>query len=302
MNFPPSGIILSSLTVSSADTPVIVSIFIVLCSLISLTVYWFVRVSYNKRMRELIKIASMTENGQLLYMPLTKLNGISGELQDKLELIASQLNFFALEANSAAGNANGDDCIPNSEIKRIIDDVDICAYQTECDGKNATTVGKLAEDTKNNIASCNNKMFSLLSSVNGIQESSADISNIIKIIENITLQTNILALNAAVEAARAGQHGQGFAVVADEVRNLANKTQVAADEITSLIGDSIEKVASCIEITEKTADSMNTITEGVNRIYELMMEVNNSTDIQAQAFSRVNAGLLQMVNRSGSSL
>lgn len=182
----------------------------------------------------------------------------------------------------------------SSEIKYILDDVDICAYQTECDGKNALTVGDLATDSKNNINICNNEMRSLLSSVDAIRESSTNISKIIKIIEDIASQTNILSLNASVEAARAGQHGKGFAVVADQVKILAKKTQNAAHETTALIDDSINRVVDCTEKTKKTANSLNQIVEGINNIYELMMEVNNSTDIQAQAFARVNTRISQM--------
>lgn len=266
-------------------------IVIILCVFVLVTIYLIVHMNFNKRTRELVRFASMISQGKLSYKPQIKLNGLSGELQEKLEEIASQLSCFSLDANYA------DEGDQRSEIKSILDDVDICAYQTECDGKNANTVGRLAAESKNKINICNDKMRSLLSSVDGIRESSANISKIIQVIESITMQTNILALNAAVEAARAGgQYGQGFAVVADEVRILANRTQTAAQEITSLIEESIERVAGCTEITNKTADSLNSITEGVNKIYELMMEVNNSTDIQAQAFARVNNGLLRMAN------
>lgn len=271
-------------------------IAVLACALISAAVYFIARMNFNKRTRTLLRFASMITQGKLSYKPQVKMSGLSGELQEKLEEIASQLSCFSLDATYEGGG------FQSTEIKSILGDVDICAYQTECDGKNASAVGKLAADSKNNINACNTKMNSLLSSVDGIKKSSANISKIIEMIENITMQTNILALNASVEAARAGQHGQGFAAVADEVRSLANKTQIAAQEITPLIEDSVSRVADCIEITNKTADSMNSITEGVNKIYELMMEVNSSTDIQAQAFARVNAGLLRMAKASGNEM
>jgi len=65
-----------------------------------------------------------------------------------------------------------------------------------------------------------------------------------ELIEDLAFQTNVLALNAAVEAARAGEQGRGFAVVAGEVRALAQRSVSSAKEISSLIGETVEQIAS----------------------------------------------------------
>src|SRR3954462_11965032 len=82
----------------------------------------------------------------------------------------------------------------------------------------------------------------VVSTMNGISESSRRIGDIIGVIDGIAFQTNILALNAAVEAARAGEQGRGFAVVAAEVRSLAQRSASAAKEIKALIVDSVDQV------------------------------------------------------------
>jgi methyl-accepting chemotaxis protein len=79
----------------------------------------------------------------------------------------------------------------------------------------------------------------VVQTMQGINQASRRIVDIIAVIDGIAFQTNILALNAAVEAARAGEQGRGFAVVASEVRSLAGRSAEAAKEIKGLIADSV---------------------------------------------------------------
>jgi methyl-accepting chemotaxis protein len=93
-----------------------------------------------------------------------------------------------------------------------------------------------------------------------------DIAEKIEIIEEIARQTNLLALNAAIEAARAGEHGKGFAVVASEVRKLAERSQVAAQDIRGVASSSVQTAVTAGRLIEdivpeiqKTADLVREI-------------------------------------------
>lgn len=114
-----------------------------------------------------------------------------------------------------------------------------------------------------------------------------DIAGKISIIEEIARQTNLLALNAAIEAARAGEHGKGFAVVASEVRKLAERSQTAAGEISTLS-------KSSVMVAEKAGDMLKKIVPDIQRTSELVQEISASSNEQNSGAEQINSAIQQL--------
>jgi methyl-accepting chemotaxis protein len=134
----------------------------------------------------------------------------------------------------------------------------------------------------------------VVKTMEGINESSRKVVEIISVIDNIAFQTNILALNAAVEAARAGEQGRGFAVVATEVRSLAQRAATAAGEIQMLISDSVEKVDDGSQLVTQAGKTMQEIVSAVQGVTNVMAEITSASVEQSSGIAQVNQAIAQM--------
>ncbi len=134
----------------------------------------------------------------------------------------------------------------------------------------------------------------VVSTMNAIKASSQKIEEIVTVIDDIAFQTNILAFNASIEAAHAGVLGQGFAVVAGEVRNLAQRAAASAEEIKTLIEDSVEKIDDGSKLAAQAGKTMEEILNAIHGVTGMMAEITAASVEQSAGIGQVNLAISQM--------
>ncbi|ATD61847.1 MAG: methyl-accepting chemotaxis protein [Janthinobacterium svalbardensis] len=159
---------------------------------------------------------------------------------------------------------------------------------------NARHASVLAIEAANIAGAGGQAVGQVIHTMDAISASSAQIADIIGVIDMLAFQTNILALNAAVEAARAGEQGRGFAVVATEVRSLAQRSAAAARDIRALIANSTQQVDVGTALVAQAGATMQEVVAAVGRVSQMVADITAASAEQSTGIGQVSQAVLQM--------
>lgn len=214
---------------------------------------------------------------------------LSDTLQSGSEQIAAASNQLASSAQMISSGAT-EQASSVEETSASMEELSSMVKQNLSSSREASILAEKASVSSQEGFADMNKM---VEAMKDIARSSGQVGKVIKLIEDISFQTNILALNAAVEAARAGEAGMGFAVVADEVKNLANRSADAAKETAQMIEDSIRKTEEGANLANRLAEGFKEIISNVQKMATMSKEVEISSTQQDTGINQVTQAIIQ---------
>ena len=221
---------------------------------------------------------------------IISLNKTIKEINQTADLVADNSNYVSQGAKDLAESTTDQ----ASVLEELTASTTEIADKVKITADNSTKAKERSVTAEKNVEICNKQMQSMIDAMDEIKAGSAEISNIIKNIEDIAAQTNLLSLNAAIEAARAGEAGKGFSVVAQEVGNLASESANAAQNTAKLILKSIETVENGTNIVNTTAQSLIQVVENTKEITEIISEIASAAGEQADSIEQINLGFEQI--------
>jgi methyl-accepting chemotaxis protein len=226
-----------------------------------------------------IEVTSTDETGKLLEAMkgmVAKLSQIIGEVRGAADALSSASEEVSATAQSLS-QGSSEQAASVEETTASVEQMSASINQNAENAKVTEGIAaRAAKDAGEGGAAVNETVSAMKT-----------IADKIGIIDDIAYQTNMLALNAAIEAARAGEHGKGFAVVAAEVRKLAERSQVAAQEIG-------EVAKGSVDLAEKAGRLLGEIVPNINKTSDLVQEITAASTEQSAGAGQINTAMNQL--------
>ncbi|MEI2622724.1 MAG: PAS domain-containing methyl-accepting chemotaxis protein [Giesbergeria sp.] len=223
---------------------------------------------------------------QATYNPILDVDGMSFKVVKFASDITDQVN----RENTVTDKVTA--------ISAVLDELSASIDSISASSRRSTD---LAMQTQQEAAEGNRLLARSREAIGQIQKSSHEVQEIVQTISEIASQTNLLAFNAAIEAARAGEHGLGFSVVADEVRKLAEKSALAASEISKLINQTVNRIEEGGRVSGQVEEAFEQIVSSVGNTTESIGEIHSATTEQAEATRSVASLLADLQQSSAAS-
>jgi len=276
-----------------------VNIIAVTAMALGLIVY-LIREKENSSQRLAQQQQDMLRSEENLAQSNQKLIQLIGEIQS----VSQKITQGGEQISRAADDLSKGASIQAASVEETLATLTSTLAELQAHALSAGQAAQLANTTRNSMSQGNHMMEQLLASMDQLAESSAAISKINRVIDDIAFQTNLLALNAAVEAARAGTHGKGFAVVAEEVRMLANRSAKAAKETGDLIDNSLEHIRKNTGQARKMGDFITQVQKEMEAATLLSNQVSQALSDQMQNLQQVqqSMGQIEGVTQNNSAL
>lgn len=254
-------------------------------------------------LNDILRVAGILSNNS------KEVYNIFGDLTSNNESVNSALAEISRGTSESAGSIQNQVLLTN-QVQNIIQEtstlsIDMKNVSKETSSsvvKGITIVDELNEQSTI-VNQYNDNVFNM---INGLNQKSVDIEQIIDVIRSIADQTNLLALNASIESARAGEAGRGFAVVADEIRKLAEQSKESVNSIGNIIKElqndsekSLQAVVTLRDVNKKQNQIVQTTKEIFNEVNHKMCIVDKNVDKVTEKIDDIfaaNDNIVQHIN------